>query len=280
MHRRLFVAAAIACACVLAALRGLALDEPTGQWELHQTKDGTLLLALQTSSPGHSWGWEHPVALSDLSGLSAATVGSQGDVHFALRRAAGTFECDGHVERGIGAGTFAFAADPSFVQTLAARGIAQPTPDEQLELAAQNVDAGYLDQLRAAGLRPDLSGLLRLIHAGVTPAYVAGLEHAGLANLSIDDVVELQNHGVQPDLLLAAKDAGLSLSTQDAIRFADHGITAAYIANVRALGYAPSAEQYVRMADHGITVAWIRQVQAAGLKPNVDELIRMRDAGV
>lgn len=241
---------------VLWSLSGPAAAEPSslaGTWTIATSSDNQLLLTLGTDSPGHSWEWESPIRLADLQGLSADQLRTAGNrARFAIRKPAGAFDCTGWVAHGGGGGTFVFIPDPAYVKGLAARGIDQPQPTEQLELAVDGVTPDLTDQLHNAGLHPNLPELLRLGNEGIDSAYVLGIARSGLLRVTVDDIIRLR----------------------------DHDISVGYISEIHRLGYQPDVEQLVRLADHGVSAAWVRQLQSTGLKPSVDDLIRMRDAGV
>lgn len=254
---------------------------PAGRWTIATSASDQLVLTLGTHSPGHTWEWESSVGLAELQGLSSAALNAASNtVRFAVRKPAGTFDCRGWVARGKGGGTFIFVPDPSFGEALSARGIEKPDASQQFDLAVEDVTPPFIDQLHAAGMHPDLSDLLRLRNEGVDASYVLDIAKSGLPSLSIEDVIRLRNHDVRPDLLSAARSAGLLLTTEDVIELADHGVNAAYITEIHGLGFKPDTRQFVRLADHGVTAAWVRQVEAAGIRPSVEDLIRMRDAGV
>lgn len=249
----------IGAALVLLALGGWlcgpAVAEPNslaGTWKLAPS-NSQLLLTLGKNSPGHSWEWETSIGLADLQGLSTDQLRAAGNaVRFAIRKPAGAFNCTGWVAHGSGGGTFVFIPDSAYASALAARGIEQPQPTEQFDLAVEGVTPDFIDQLHKAGLHPNLTELLRLGNEGLDSAYVLGVARSGLLSLTVDDIIRLR----------------------------DHDVTVPYISDFHRLGYQPDVEQFVRLADHDVSPAWVRQVQSTGLKPSVDDLIRMRDAGV
>ena len=99
---------------------------------------------------------------------AAQLAGAGGPVQFRLRRDAGTFTFEGVVRNGVGAGTFSFAADPSFPAELAKRGFARPTAGEQYQMARHDIGFRLLDELNKQGYaKPQTPELVRAGQHGV-----------------------------------------------------------------------------------------------------------------
>src|SRR5262249_56059179 len=80
------------------------------------------------------------------------SAGTNGPVHFPIKREAGTFTIDGVCRTGVVcAGTYGFEPSAAFAAELQKRGIGRPAPAEQLDLAIADVGAAYLDALAAGG---------------------------------------------------------------------------------------------------------------------------------
>ncbi|GEM_PF-6361514 len=208
----------------LALAQVRALGDPVRYWSLQGLPSGNLALTLGMYAPNHTWEWEDAIALSQLSGLDKKALQAKGsDVHFVLHRPAGAFVCVGHAAGGAGRGTFTFVPDSAFAQSLAARGIARPTPSEQLELAVADITPALVDQLRQ-----------------------------GLTSLSIDDIVQVADRGITPAYVAAIRGLGYQPTAEQLVRLADHGVTPAWIRQVQAAGLKPTLEDLVRMRDAGV----------------------------
>jgi len=92
----------------------------SGTWSVQPTeKAGQVYFEMRQlhSSNGHT------VSLAALDGLTAAQMQAGGSVKFLLRRDAGTFTCEGIFRDGVGGGAFTYAANPTFPEELARRGV-------------------------------------------------------------------------------------------------------------------------------------------------------------
>ena len=106
----------------------LSENSTSGTWSVQTSeKAGEVYLEMRQdrSSSGRS------MPLSRLEGLSSAQIAAGGAVKFLLRRDAGTFTFEGLFREGVGGGTYTYAANPSFPDELAKRGVSRPTAGEQ-----------------------------------------------------------------------------------------------------------------------------------------------------
>ena len=292
------------------AAMGIAQDRLPGTWEIRPTTvEGTVRLRLvEVNSSSDS-----RVPLAQLEGLTAAQLaGDGGPVQFRVRRDAGTFTFDGVLRRGVGAGTFSFAADASFPAELAKRGFARPTADEQYQMARHDVGFAFIDELTRQGYaKPQTSELVRagqhgvqatylremgalgyrlgsleplitLRDHGITPAYVRELAELGYKGLSADDVRRARDHGITPEYVRAMRDLGYGgLAMDELINARDHGISEEYVRELRDAGHGklPLA-QLIRVRDHGVSPEYVRDMRQLGHALSLDELVKARDHGV
>ena len=287
-----------------------AAERGQGTWEIRPGRaPGTVHLRV---AENHSSS-ETDVPLSKLEGLSASQLaGAGGSVQFRVKRDAGTFTFDGVLKNGVGAGTFAFEADPRFASDLAERGIGRPTPEQQYRLARADVGYALLDALKAQGygtprledlvtagdhgITADyvsemgrlgyrlgaLDPLITLRDHGVTPDYVSGLATLGYQGLSADDVRTARDHGVTPEYVRALQEAGFArVPMAELVEVRDHGVTPEYVRELTEAGYRGTPlEQLVRVRDHGVTGEYVRGMKALGFTLTLDELVEARDHGV
>jgi beta-lactamase regulating signal transducer with metallopeptidase domain len=288
----------------------LAQDAAPGTWEIRPTGRAGFV-HLRLVEPHSSSGEDVPVPR--LEGLTDAQLtGPGGPVRFQITRDAGTFSFDGVLHNGVGAGTFSFAADPSFPEELARRGFARPTAREQDEMAREDIGFAFLDELTrqgyakpvtadlvragehgvnvrflrdmdAAGYRVgSLGALITLRDHGVTGAYIRALQDAGYTNLPVDTVRRARDHGITADYMKGLRDAGYaSLPIEALIRTRDHGVTPDYIHDLREAGYTKlPLDEVVRARDHGVSSDFVRGFRELGYAMPLDQLIRTRDHGV
>ncbi len=130
MIRPIHAVAALMIASMLAA--GVAAQAPApvtarGEWTTDARHgwfgdDGPRVqINLRSSDGSDNWGFGVPVA--ELEGLPPAVQsGSATDIRFTWRREAGTFSFQGSFDRGRGAGTYTFSANPTFVSGMGTLG--------------------------------------------------------------------------------------------------------------------------------------------------------------
>jgi beta-lactamase regulating signal transducer with metallopeptidase domain len=294
----------------VASAIGVPQDNVPGTWEIRPT-DTTGTVHLRIVELNSSTGTD--VRVAQLEGLTGVQLsGAGGSVQFKVRRDAGTFTFEGVIRNGVGAGTFTFAADPSFPDQLAKRGFARPTAGEQYQMARHDIGFAFVDELTKQGYgKPQTSELVRagqhgiqtdylrdmaalgyrvgtldvlitLRDHGVTPAYVRGLADSGYKNLPADDLREARDHGVTPEYVRAMRDSGYgSLQMGELIKVRDHGITPEFVHALGDAGYRQvPLDQLVRVRDHGVTAEYINGMQQLGYSLSLDDLVKARDHGV
>src|SRR4051794_498109 len=299
-----------AAARAAAALIGVPQENVPGTWEIRPT-DSKGTVHLRIVELNSSTGTNVPV--DQLEGLTGAQLtGAGGPVQFKVRRDAGTFTFEGIVHNGIGAGTFTFAADPSFPDQMAKRGFARPTAAEQYQMARHDIGFAFVDELTKQGYdKPQtseliragqhgvqaeyvrdmaalgyrlgtLDGLITLRDHGITPAYVRELADNGYKNLPADDLRQARDHGITPDYVRALREAGYgSLPMDELIRVRDHGITPDYVRALGDVGYKKLAlDDLVRVRDHGVTAEYVRGMQQLGYSLPIADLVKARDHGI
>ena len=173
-----FAALALCAVAVLVAVLAVAQEQPfTGQWlaepshDLAQPAD-QIHFTLRYRSENLTGGWWDSMngfnlAPGELQGLAAADIsGSGSHVQFKLVRDAGSFDCDGWFKAGAGSGHFTFVPNANFTAELKRRGMDEPTPREQIQLALSNAGLGLIDELRAEKYEPFTTS--DLVKMGIT----------------------------------------------------------------------------------------------------------------
>jgi beta-lactamase regulating signal transducer with metallopeptidase domain len=289
---------------------GIRQENLPGTWEIRPTETKGMVhlrIVERNSSSGTN------VPIEQLEGLTGAQLtGAGGPVQFKVRRDAGTFTFEGVIRSGVGAGTFTFSADPAFPAEMVKRGFAQPTPDQQYQMARHDIGYAFIDELTKQGYgKPNTSELVRagqhgvqatylremgalgyrletldalitLRDHGVTPTYVRELADNGYKGLSADTIREARDHGITPDYVRAMRNAGYTSVPMDAlIKVRDHGVTPEYVRGLGDAGYNKlPLDQLVRVRDHGVTTEYVRDMRQLGYSLSIDDLVRARDHGV
>src|SRR5882672_8521153 len=121
---------------ILGVANALGGETQSGDWTIRRSDTpGRVEFSLMDSRAGHHFHHSSEWPASDFSGLDFSKPGRQ-EVHFAIARDAGKFECEGFLQGGEGAGLFHFMADPKYAQDkLIAMRIHGATPEwvEQLK---------------------------------------------------------------------------------------------------------------------------------------------------
>jgi beta-lactamase regulating signal transducer with metallopeptidase domain len=204
---------------------------PGGEWSIRLAEPGE---APATGPIAHVALWAPGlntfyIPLNRLEGLTAGQIASDGaPVRFAMRRDAGTFSFQGTFRAGRGTGRFDFAPDPVFAAALVARGMARPTPEQQLSLARHDVGIALLDELAAQGyVQPTTEMLVRVGRTGVDLRYVREMGVVGYRLGTVQELVRLSNQSIGPALVRELAAAGYTaLSPADLVRMRRSGLSA------------------------------------------------------
>jgi hypothetical protein len=251
-----------------------AASEPARTWTAERQGDHLRLTLDSRTSFWRRWTFVDDFPLSQLSGLTPGT-----DVHFELRRSAGTIRLQGKYDGQRGEGTFTLAADPTLAEEIGAA----PTDLRLLELAVYDIPASYVHEMRELGYgRPSPSPGPSSLHDYVRwhfQALAGTLDRSS----SVQRLEELHSHGVTPEFARAIQASGYrDISSSDLVTLRDHGIDSAYVQGLSATGYALRfAFRVVELHEHGITADWLRGVVEAGYKnATPDQLIAMYEHGI
>lgn len=300
--------------CVATTAISCAAAAPTlsGDWVMkHSNAPGTIEFSLIESHKGgrssHESGWP----LSAFQGLDTTKSGRQ-DVHFAIVRDAGRFECDGYLNNGEGAGLFHFYPDAAFPAKMQAMGFSGVDEEKQFAMAIQDVtlafaeeiqnehlqgvdtdkviafrifgvNAAFIQEMRAAGLKAsDSDKLVAFRIHGVTPAMVRFLHQAGYTP-NEDTLIAMRIHGVTPEWMeQLEKDGYDHVDLDKLIAFRIHGVSPEFIEKLRSLGYThPDPDQLIAMRIHGVTPQFIAALQSRGMQNlSIDQLVSMKIHGI
>lgn len=228
-----------------------------GEWRVNNWVPGrSVHLTMKYQRLASRWEWGVDLALDELQGLTSDQLhAAHADVSFSLKRDAGAFACAGSVILGIGGGAFRFVPDPDFAAKLAALGFGTVEPDEQFALAVRDVSLEFAEAVKAAGIAEvSVRDLVRFRDHGIEAPLLREMASAGYLGLTAGDVVRFQDHGIDGEYLRGLVRSGHpQFPAPDVVRLHDHGVDPEYVARVQASGFGPmSAEQIVKLHDHGV----------------------------
>lgn len=275
------------CALLLATLGPALAEEYSGTWTLEHSSDaGSVQLGLRyqktTASGNQEWDESRSVAWSELRGVNGADLDSNGvQKSFSVVRDAGSFQAEGTLSHGHGAGVWTFAPSASFNDQLRRRGIGAAGAQQQFELAMSGFRLSTLDQLLASGFqRPSVDDLVAMVEHGVSDRYIQELRGLGLHPNSAQALIRLRDHGVGGSFAAAVMKAFPGTTVDELVKLRDHGVGTSYMQTFANMGYRVSAEDLIRLRDHGVTASFIERLRSHGYtKLSVDDFIRLRDSG-
>ena len=111
-----------------------------------------------------------------------------------------------------------------------------------------------------------LDQLIELRIHGVDPEFIQEMRAAGLGDLSFDQLVEASIHGVRPEFIREMREAGLTdLTFDQMLELGIHGVTADFVRDMRAAGGSDlSVDKLVELRIHGVDPDFIRKMRQVG----------------
>jgi hypothetical protein len=254
-----------------------------GQWTAERDKDGVQLNMTLRSEDGRNQSQHgNTYKESELVGL-----GPGPDVHFEIRRDAGTFRFDGRFDSSgpgsQGGGTFTFEGNPEFVREMA--GLGYPIGEGKLvRFALFDVSRAFVRELRSLGYDDlTLDDLFAFRIHGVSPEFIRAMADVGYRDLPARQLVSFSIHGVRADLVRALTEAGYeNVPAEKLVELRIHGATPEFAREMGELGYSgASLNELVSFRIHGVSPEFIREIAATGHQDiPADDLISMRIHGV
>lgn len=111
-------------------------------------------------------------------------------------------------------------------------------------------------------------------------SYVDAMKAAGLADLTVDQLIALKIQDVTPEYVRELHAQGLQPDANNLIAMRVQGITPEYVRDLRASGLNPDQEQLIALKVQGADGEYYRGLKEAGIQPDVDHLIGLKVQGV
>lgn len=125
--------------------------------------------------------------------------------------------------------------------------------------------------------------LIELRNHGVTSKYINSLREVGYDNLTFRQLIELRMHRVTAEYVRSMKAAGFGeLTTKELVELRMHGVTPEFMSGMHRHGFADlSTKDAVQLRIHGVTPQYIEQMQSAGFgKLTAKQLVKLRNYGI
>jgi beta-lactamase regulating signal transducer with metallopeptidase domain len=261
----------------------VSLEEWTAEWTLesnHSSSSNPLRLSFGFRRDGSDWTERTDVPLSSLRDFSLDMLERDGPVKFEYVREAGELLCEGTVRGGRAHGTFAVKPNAEFVSALEKMGYRAPDERDVVFMMMSDVTLQFAREVKATGLELTPGDLAELRSHGVTPDYIRQARQAGLNQFTAEDFCELRTHGVEPLYLQRIVAADPKLTANDIAELRTHGVEPDYLKGVQATGIALSMEDIASLRTHGVESAYLKGIHEADSKLSIDEIDNYRTHGV
>jgi hypothetical protein len=170
---------------------------------------------------------------------------------------------------------------PEAIREYARHGYPSLTLRELVNLRVGNVDADYINAIRALGYTNisahDLADMAIL---GVTPLYIRDLRGAGLANLTSRDLRDLRVGNITSKKIEGYRLAGYpNLTTRELQEFGIQNVTPEFIESMRKAGLDNiPARKMIELRIFNITPEYIRQMNEIGVH-DLKKMLELKQTG-
>ena len=111
-------------------------------------------------------------------------------------------------------------------------------------------------------------------------SYIDAMKAAGLANLTVDQLIALKIQDVTPEYVKELHDQGLHPDAEALIAMRVQDITPEYVRGLRDSGLNPDQNQLIALKVQGADGEYYRGLKEAGIQPDVDTLVGLKVQGV
>jgi beta-lactamase regulating signal transducer with metallopeptidase domain len=119
--------------------------------------------------------------------------------------------------------------------------------------------------------------------AGARPGFLASLAAAGYKDLSVDEIIEMKNHGVDAKFIQDMSENGWGkLSPKDLMNLRANGISGLYLRELKGAGIKGlTLDRAIELRNHGVNAKTITEVHSLGFGPyNESEILEMTRHGL
>lgn len=223
---------------------------------------------------------------------------ASGDVRFVadaefVRQAKAIFGVDATAAQTLASFVWNLQAD--YARSMRESGAAK-TLDDALALQMNGVSADYARKLREGGGDLSVGDIVRVTRSGIGADFVVSLHRpppapkkpdsakAAVAapprSYSIDEIIELNRHGISVQQVDALREAGYSLPAEEIIKFNRHGISNDYAKKLHEAGLQYSIDDLIELNRHGIGTDYILKMRKSGYDLSVEDMIELNRHGI
>jgi beta-lactamase regulating signal transducer with metallopeptidase domain len=117
-------------------------------------------------------------------------------------------------------------------------------------------------------------------NSATATSYIDAMNAAGMADLTIDELVAMKIQGVTPEYVRDLHDQGLHPDADTLVAFRVQNVTAAYIHELRGLGFNPGPDEIIAFKVQNVNADYVRGLKEVGIQPNPDEILALKVQGV
>jgi bla regulator protein blaR1 len=149
-----------------------------------------------------------------------------------------------------------------------AQATPKPVPDSTQPQASQSAPT------------PKPSAAQSATPASTSVSYIDAMKAAGLANLTIDELIALKTQDVTPEYVRAMHELGLHPDVDGLVALRVQGVTPEYIRDLRALGFTPDQDQIVALKVQGVNAEYVRGLKEVGIQGDAGQIVALKVQGV
>jgi beta-lactamase regulating signal transducer with metallopeptidase domain len=179
--------------------------------------------------------------------------------------------------------TLAQLQSPAPVEPAAATIAAAPAaPIPPLTQVSTHMRLARLEASDAASRRSKESGPQNAASTQEAGSYIAGLQSAGLANLTVDEIIAMKIHGVTPEFVRQMKAAGVDAGNSELVLLRIHDVTPEYVRGLAAAGLGNlRVQEYLAAKIQGVTPEFAQRIRSHGFKDlTLHQLIALKMADI
>ena len=171
--------------------------------------------------------------------------------------------------------------EQTLVHALSAAGL-QPSVQELIDATNAGLDGDFVAAVARTGFAATLQDLMRLDTHGIDAPYVSVAVQAFGPSVAVDELIALQDAGVDESTLRDYQGVRGGLSVQDTIALAKAGVGPDDVCSLRAAGYLHSPiSDIIALHDAGVDADYVNKLAADGYTNlSVHDVVRLHQAGV